>query len=155
MEITTSAGGSGTLREPADDPRRHAEPLRGVAQRTGPGRVAHEHRRCGLAELAQRRQRGLRGAARADDHRALDRGHPDGPQGLLDPDDVGVRREPARRSRRTRVFAAPMAAVSAATSSATSSATRLSGIVSDSPTHSGPRPATNPGRPASSTAYRP
>ena len=48
-----------------------------------------------------------------------------------------------------------MAAVSGATSSATSRATRLSGIVSDSPTHSGPRPATNPGRPASSTAYRP
>ena len=50
-----------------------------------------------------------------------------------------------RRPVSTRVLAAPIAAASASTSSATSSVTRLSGMVSDNPAHSGPRPSTNAG----------
>src|SRR5437763_2998371 len=50
---------------------------------------------------------------------------------------------------RTNVFAAPNAAATGVTSSATTSATSLSGMVNDSPAHSGPRPATRPASSAS------
>ena len=49
----------------------------------------------------------------------------------------------------TRVFAAPTAAAIGLTAVATVSPTSLSGMVSDSPAHSGPRPATKAGRSAS------
>ena len=51
--------------------------------------------------------------------------------------------------RRTNVLAAPTAAATAEMVVATDRATSLSGIVSDSPAHSGPSPARSPGRSAS------
>lgn len=45
----------------------------------------------------------------------------------------------------TRVFAEPTSAARSVRSVATASAANLPGLVTESPTHSGPRPATNPG----------
>ena len=55
---------------------------------------------------------------------------------------------------RTRVLAAPTALARSVQVSAAASATSLSGIVTDSPTHSGPKPFSSPGKPASSHSSR-
>ena len=63
-------------------------------------------------------------------------------------------RRPPARDRRTRVLAAPTSRASGDASAATANAASFSGIVSDSPAHSGPSPATKPASSASRTSMR-
>ncbi len=63
---------------------------------------------------------------------------------------------PTRRpsSVNTRVLTVSIEAAVSPTSSSSGMTARLSGMVSDSPAHSGPSPSTKPASPASSTSNR-
>ena len=154
VEITTSAGGSGTSGNPPTI--RGVTPSRSAVSRSAPARAGSRTSTVGASSPSRRRAASAAWAvppAPITTARSTAAAPSSRSDSSIPATSVFTASQPD--GRRTSVFAAPIAAVSAATSSATSSATRLSGIVNDRPTHSGPRPATNSGRPASSTAYRP